>query len=79
MIDELPEPTSPQSIYLRTFCNIYGAKADAKQALEVSAREYMRLEYSPGAKKGESMVTTVLVDRWLKVHADMIGDAAYIS
>jgi hypothetical protein len=41
MIDELPEPTSPQSIHLQTFCNIYGAKVDAEQALEVTAQAYM--------------------------------------
>jgi hypothetical protein len=37
----------------------------------------MQFEYNPGPKRGESMVTTVLIDRWLEVAVDRAGDAAY--
>jgi hypothetical protein len=52
---------------------------DAEQALEVTAREYMKSEYTTGGDRMESIVTTLLITRWRQVHDDMIGDIAWIA
>jgi hypothetical protein len=52
MIAELPKATTSSFIPQEAFFNAYGAMADAEQALEVPAREYMESGYNTGGDGG---------------------------
>ena len=77
MILALPEAETIRYTPPATFVNIHGQRVDTEQALDAAARTYMDGEYITGGARREAVVTTLLTTRWLRVHEDVIGDAAW--